>query len=80
VLSGDGANNKAQFTYHVDCNEQCRVEISSGPTVLESLDAELDVSRTWSINSEINNIIAKEFVGYYELKNHTPFFHEGRSE
>jgi hypothetical protein len=62
----------------VEGKEQYHVEVSNRFVALEDLDAEVE------INSEmiIENIktSAKESLGYYELKNHRPWFVKGCSE
>jgi hypothetical protein len=39
---------------------------------LENLDAEVDINRAWEIIREHIKILAKENVGYYEMKKHKP--------
>jgi hypothetical protein len=47
---------------------------------LENLDAEMDINRAWETIREIIKISAKENLGYFDLKKHMPWFHEGRSK
>jgi hypothetical protein len=39
--------------------------------------ATLDINKAWETIRENIKILAKERVGYYELKNHKPLFDEG---
>jgi hypothetical protein len=43
---------------------------------LENLDAEVDINRVWEPSRENIKILAKESLGYYELKKHKPWFNE----
>jgi hypothetical protein len=43
---------------------------------LENLDAEVDINRAWKTTKENIKISAKESLGYYELKQHKPWFGE----
>jgi hypothetical protein len=53
----------------VEGNEQCHAGISNRFTALENLDTEVDI-KGW----ENINILAKESLGYFELKKHNPRF------
>jgi hypothetical protein len=44
---------------------------------LEDLDAELEINSAWKTITENIKISAKETLGYFELKKHTPRFDEG---
>jgi hypothetical protein len=48
--------------------------------VLENVDDEMDINRTWETIRENIKISAKESVGYYELKKHKPCLDEGFSK
>jgi hypothetical protein len=41
---------------------------------LEDLDTEVDINIAWKTIRENINISAKESLGYYELKEHKPWF------
>jgi hypothetical protein len=53
----------------VEVKEQYRVEISNRFAALEDLDTEVDISRAWETIRESIKILAKESLGYHELKN-----------
>jgi hypothetical protein len=61
----------------VDGKEQYRVEISNRFAALENLDSEVDINRASETIRENIKISAKESLGYYELKQHKPWFNEG---
>jgi hypothetical protein len=63
----------------VEGKEQYRVEISNRFAALENLDTEVDVNKAWETRENIK-ISAKESIGYYELKEHTPWYSEGWSK
>jgi uncharacterized FlaG/YvyC family protein len=52
----------------IEGKEQNRVEISNRFTVLENLDAEVDINRAWETIRENIKFSAKQNLGYYELK------------
>jgi hypothetical protein len=58
----------------VEGKEGYRVEISNMIAPLENLDDDLDTSRAWKTISNNIKILAKESLGYYELKEHKPWF------
>jgi hypothetical protein len=58
----------------VEGKEQYRVEISNRFAALENLDTEVDVNKAWETIKENIKISAKENPGYYELKQHKPWF------
>jgi hypothetical protein len=47
---------------------------------LEDLDAEVEINSAWEMIGENIKISAKESIGYYELKNHKPWFDQACSE
>jgi hypothetical protein len=47
---------------------------------LVSIDAEVDINRTWGSIRKNIKISAKESLGYYELKKHKPWFNKGCSK
>jgi hypothetical protein len=47
---------------------------------LEDLDVEVEINTIWETIRENIKISAKESLGYYELKQHEPWFDEGCSE
>jgi hypothetical protein len=55
------------------CAETCRF------TTLENLDTVVDINRAWETIRENIKILAKEGLGYYEVKKHKPWFDEGCS-
>jgi hypothetical protein len=55
------------------------VEVSNRVAALEDLDAEVDINSAWETIGKNIKISAKESLGYYELKKHTPWFDEGCS-
>jgi hypothetical protein len=60
----------------VEGKEQYRVEVSNRFAALEYLNAEVNFSSAWEIISENIKILAKERLGYCELKKHKPWFDE----
>jgi hypothetical protein len=58
--------------HEVEGKEQYRVEIWNRFAALENLDAEVDINRYVETNRENIKILAKESLGYYELKTHKP--------
>jgi hypothetical protein len=64
----------------VEGKEQYHVEISNRFVALENLDIEVNINRAWKTTADNIKISAKESLGYYELKKHTPWFDEGCSE
>jgi hypothetical protein len=59
--------------------EKYRCEVSNRFAALVDLDAEFEINTIWETIRENITISAKESLGYYELKKHTPWF-EGCSE
>jgi hypothetical protein len=47
---------------------------------LENLGTEVNINRAWETKRENIKILAKEVLGYYELKKHKPWFEEGCSQ
>jgi hypothetical protein len=43
---------------------------------LEDLDAEVEIKSVWETIRKDINILAKESLGYFELKKHKPWFDE----
>jgi hypothetical protein len=60
----------------VECKEHYHVEISYRFAALENSDAEVDINKAWETIRQNIKISAKESSGYYELKNHKPWFDE----
>jgi hypothetical protein len=60
--------------------EKYRVEVSNRFAELEDLDAEVEINTIWETIRENIKIAAKERLGFYEPKQHKPWFDEGRSE
>jgi hypothetical protein len=61
----------------VESKEQYRFEILNRFSVLENLDTEVVINRTWETIRENIKVSAKEILGYHELKKHKPWFDEG---
>jgi hypothetical protein len=51
-----------------------------GFAAFEDLDAEVQINTIWETIRENVNISEKEGLGYYELKQHKPWYDEGCSE
>jgi hypothetical protein len=62
---------------HVEGKEQYRIEVSNRFAALEDLDTEVEINSAWEINRENIKILAKESLGYFEVKKHTSWFDEG---
>jgi hypothetical protein len=60
--------------------EKYNAEISNRFAALEDLDNEVEIDSTWEMIRESIKILAKESLGYYEIKKHKPWFDEGCSE
>jgi hypothetical protein len=61
----------------VEGKEKYRVEVSSKFAALEELEVEVEINTLWETTTENIKISAKESLGYYELKQHKPWFDEG---
>jgi hypothetical protein len=48
------------------------VEVSNRFAALEGLDAEVEINSAWQMIRENKKILAKESLGYFELKKHKP--------
>jgi hypothetical protein len=64
----------------IEGKEQYRVEIWHRFAALENLDDVVDINRAWETTRENIKISARENLGYYELKQHKPWFHLGCSK
>jgi hypothetical protein len=64
----------------VEGKDQFRVEVWNRFAALEDLDTEVEINSAWETIRENINISAKESLGYFELKNHKPWFDEGCSK
>jgi hypothetical protein len=64
----------------VEGKEKYRVEVSSRFAALQGLGAEVEINTLWETITENIKISAKESLGYYEPKEHKPWFNEGCSE
>jgi hypothetical protein len=60
--------------------KQNRVEVSDRFVALEHLEADVNINSTWETIAENIKILAKESLGYYELKKHKPWFNKGCSK
>jgi hypothetical protein len=65
---------------NAESKEQYHVDVSKMSAALEDLDAEVDISSAWKTVKQNFKMSAKEILGYYELKQHKPWFDEGCSE
>jgi hypothetical protein len=63
----------------VEGKEKYCVEVSNRFAALD-LDAEVEINTIWETIRESIKISAKENLGYYEPKQHKPWFDEGCSE
>jgi hypothetical protein len=63
-----------------ESKEKYRVEVSNRFAAFEDLDAEVEINTIWETIIENIRVSAKESLGYYELKQHKPWFDEGCSE
>jgi hypothetical protein len=61
----------------VERKEKYRVDVSNRFATLEDLDTEVEINTIWETIRENIKISAKEIRGYYELKQHKPWFDEG---
>jgi hypothetical protein len=61
----------------IGIQEKYRVEVSNRFAALEDLDAEVEINTIWETIRENIKILAKERLGYYEPKQHKPWFDEG---
>jgi hypothetical protein len=61
----------------VEGKEKCRVEVSNRFAALEDIDVEVQINTIWETIRENTKISAKESLGYYEWKQHKPWFDEG---
>jgi hypothetical protein len=52
------------------------VDVSDRYAALEDLDAEVDINNAWETVRENIGISAEKGLGYYELKQHKPWFDE----
>jgi hypothetical protein len=57
-----------------------RVVVSIWFPALEDLEAEVEINIIWETIRKNIKISAKESLGYYELKQHKPWFDEGCSK
>jgi hypothetical protein len=64
----------------VEGKEKYRLEVSNRFAALEDLNTEVEINTIWETTRENIKISAKESLGYYEPKQHKPWFAEGCSE
>jgi hypothetical protein len=64
----------------VEGKEKYCVEVSNRFAALEDLDTEVEINTIWVMIRENVNISEKESLGYYELKQHKPWFNEEYSK
>jgi hypothetical protein len=65
---------------NVKGKEQFRVEVSNRIAALEDLDTELEINSALETIRDNLNISAEVSLGYFELKNHKPWFDKGCSK
>jgi hypothetical protein len=63
----------------VEGKEKYRVEVSNRFAALENLVTAVEINTIWETIRENIKISAKESLGYYEPKQHKPWFDEGCS-
>jgi hypothetical protein len=59
--------------------EHLRVQVSNRFAALQDLDAGVEIDSAWETIREKIKILAKESLGYFELKKRKPWFDEGCS-
>jgi hypothetical protein len=64
----------------VEGKEQFRAQVSNRFAAWEDLDTEVEINNAWETIRENIKILAKESLGYFELKKHKPWFDEGCSK
>jgi hypothetical protein len=64
----------------IEGKEQFCVEDSNRFAALEDLDTEVEINSAWETTAENIKISAQESLGYFELKNHKPWFNKGCSK
>jgi hypothetical protein len=64
----------------VEGKEKYHVEISNRFAALEGLDSEVEINTVWETITENIKMLAKESLGYYELKQHNPQLGKGYSK
>jgi hypothetical protein len=64
----------------VESTVKYRVEVSNRFGASEDLDAEVEINSAWEMIRENTKIVAKESLGYFDLKKHKPWFDEGCSK
>jgi hypothetical protein len=52
--------------------EKDHIEVSNRFAAFKGLDAEVEINSAWEMSRENINILAKESLGYFELKKHKP--------
>jgi phosphomevalonate kinase len=60
----------------VEGKKRYHIEIPNRFAALENLDSEVNINRVWKTIRQIIKISAKDSLGYYELKKHTPWLDE----
>jgi hypothetical protein len=65
---------------YVEGKEKYHVEVSNRFAALQDMDTEGEINSSWKMIRENIKILAKESLGYYELKKHKPWFNKGCSE
>jgi hypothetical protein len=64
----------------VEGKEQYHVGVSNKFAALEDLDTEVEINSAWETIRENIKILAKESLGYYDLRKHKPWYDEGCSK
>jgi hypothetical protein len=78
-------NKQGSHTFHmewfnlkklneVEGKEKYHVEVSNRFAAFQDLDAEVEINIIWETITENIKISAKESLGYYEPKQHEPWF------
>jgi hypothetical protein len=64
----------------VEGKDKYRFDVSNRFAALKDFDDEVEINTIWEKIRENNKISAKHSLGYYELKQHKPWFDEGCSK
>jgi lipoate-protein ligase A len=64
----------------VEGKEKYCIEVLNRFAALEDLDAKVEINTVWETIRENIKMSAKESLGYYELKQHKPWFGKGCSK
>jgi hypothetical protein len=71
---------RGSISRSLEGKEQFRVEVLNRFAALEDLDAEVEINSPWEMIRGNMKISTKESQGYFEVKNHKPWFDVGCSK